>query len=86
MKEIMLQEMKSPNPLQCFKLLVESLIPVDEWLDEIPKDIDAWQFKYEFTDYFDGVIYRCFLKFYDLEDGEFIVNAVIHPHKMLTSI
>jgi len=72
-----LEQHKFPNTLELFKQLVEVKVPIDSWLDSMPEDIDTWNIEYEFTDYPGKVEYRCLIKHYDIEDGNFIVNALI---------
>lgn len=72
-----LEQHKIPTTLELFKQLVEVKVPVDSWLDLMPEDIDGWKVDYELIDYAGKVEYRCLTRFYDLEDGNFIVNALI---------
>ena len=76
MKEMKLEQFKSPTTFELFKQLVEVMVPVDVWLDSMPEDIDSWKIEYELTDYPGKTEYRCLIRYYDIED-DFIVNAVI---------
>ena len=81
MDKMKLEESKILNTDELLLEQIKYQYQIDSFVDDFPNDIENWNLEWQFDDFRSETTYQFWIKFYEIENDEFIINGYFSKYK-----